>query len=428
MTIVNGRRKKMKKRTNKTIRLMLCIGICGIFLAMAFPTAIAEPNLGWNFWSKAPNMYNTNPGNIGIGTTTPTAKLDIYGNIAIKGHVIIDASGHWVGPTITGLQGPPGPQGIQGLKGDKGDTGAQGLKGDTGAAGSQGLPPAHEWLLTQLRFMKPDGTWGAYVDLKGEKGDKGDTGEQGLQGEQGQPGPKGDKGDSGTVGNYLTLPPIPTPNTPTEGFIIYCDLADGKLKALDKSGVITILATSQTDADGDGYYAEINDCNDNNGAIHPGATEVCDGVDNDCDGLIDEGLTATFYQDTDGDGYGNPSVSIQACSAPAGYVSNHNDCSDNDASINPGATEVCDGKDNDCDGMVDEMGAQGCTIYYFDVDSDGYGQSNNYECLCGPDARGYFATQGGDCNDNNGAIHPGATEVCDGVDNDCDGLIDEGCP
>ena len=345
---------------NKIVWLVMSIGICGMFLVMVFPTAIAEPNIGWNFWSKYPNMYNTNPGNVGIGTKIPAAKLDVYGNIAIKGSVIVDESGHWVGPTITGLQGPPGPQGIQGPKGDKGDTGAQGpqgeqgLKGDTGAAGSQGLPPAHEWLLTQLRFMKPDGIWGAYVDLKGEKGDKGDTGEQGLQGEQGQPGPKGDKGDSGTVGNYLTLPPITTPNTPTEGFIIYCDLADGKLKALDKSGVITILAISQTDADGDGYYAAINDCNDNNAAIHPGATEVCDGVDNDCDGNIDEGVKTTFYQDADSDGYGNPYVTTQACSAPTGYVSNSNDCNDGNANIHPGATEICNGIDDNCNGQADE--------------------------------------------------------------------------
>ena len=86
------------------------------------------------------------------------------------------------------------------------------------------------------------------------------------------------------------------------------------------------------------------------------STEVCDGLDNDCDGSTDEGVKSTFYRDADGDGYGDASLTTQACSAPTGYVSDPNDCNDNNVNINPGATEVCDGIDNDCDGSVDEGG------------------------------------------------------------------------
>ena len=104
-----------------------------------------------------------------------------------------------------------------------------------------------------------------------------------------------------------------------------------------------------------GFVADDTDCNDNNASVHPGATEVCDGLDNNCNGVTDEGVTSTFYQDNDGDGYGNPSATTQACAAPAGYVANNMDCNDSNAAINPGATENCgDGIDNNCNGMTDE--------------------------------------------------------------------------
>ena len=167
-----------------------------------------------------------------------------------------------------------------------------------------------------------------------------------------------------------------------------------------------------------GYVSNNTDCNDNNASINPSATEVCDGLDNNCNGLTDEGVTSTFYVDNDNDGYGGTS-STQACSAPSGYVSNNLDCNDNNASINPGATEICDGQDNNCNGQTDENGT---TTFYFDNDNDGYGGTSSIQ-TCSPPS-GYVSNNS-DCNDNNANINPGATEICDGIDNDCDGLIDE---
>jgi hypothetical protein len=113
------------------------------------------------------------------------------------------------------------------------------------------------------------------------------------------------------------------------------------------------------DADGDGYTAggacvgSQNDCNDNNPSINPAAIEVCDGIDNNCNGQTDEGVQTTFY--ADGDGYGNAAISQQACSAPGGYVLDNTDCNDGEASAYPGAEEVCgDEIDNDCDAVADE--------------------------------------------------------------------------
>jgi len=122
----------------------------------------------------------------------------------------------------------------------------------------------------------------------------------------------------------------------------------------------------------------------------PGNTEICDGKDNDCDGQIDEGLTF----DVDGDGY----TSIGSCEG------SHDDCNDNNSSIHPNAAEICDGIDQNCDGQIDE----GLT---FDVDGDGYTSSSS--CTGSRD----------DCDDLDGSVHPGAVEItADGIDQNCDGL------
>lgn len=171
-----------------------------------------------------------------------------------------------------------------------------------------------------------------------------------------------------------------------------------------------------------GYVTNSTDCDDANAGVKPGAVEICDGVDNNCDGDIDEGLVKTvYYHDADSDGYGSVADSIQACSVPAGYVTNSTDCNDANAAIRPGATEVCDSVDNNCNGVTDE-GVK--NTYYRDADADTYGALavTTQACI----APAGYVTNSTDCNDANAAIKPGATEVCDGVDNDCDTSIDEG--
>lgn len=136
---------------------------------------------------------------------------------------------------------------------------------------------------------------------------------------------------------------------------------------------------------------------------------------------------SVWYQDSDGDGFGNGLVSTQACSQPSGYVANNLDCNDNASTIYLGATEICgNGIDDDCDEQVDE----GCVVYtwYQDSDGDGFGNPGVSTTTSTPNAPSGYVAQAGDCNDNNNAINPNATEICNGFDDDCDGLTDEGLP
>jgi hypothetical protein len=197
------------------------------------------------------------------------------------------------------------------------------------------------------------------------------------------------------------------------------------------------------DYDGDGYTACVGDCNDWNSYVSPGAAEVCDWIDNNCNGQVDE--SCGFCPDADGDGF-------TVCNG---------DCNDSNYAVSPIMWDICgDGMDNDCSGLVDEDCGGVCP----DADSDGWGVcmgdcddspatgaarypgaaeicdglDNNCDGVidntCGfggyngadPDGDGWTTCQG-DCDDWNPAVNPGAAEICDWFDNDCDGAVDEGC-
>ncbi len=174
-----------------------------------------------------------------------------------------------------------------------------------------------------------------------------------------------------------------------------------------------------------GYSADATDCNDAAANAFPGALESCDGVDNSCDGQIDENAvdSRTWYVDADGDGAGDPATALSDCNNPAGYVDNGADCNDQDRSAFPGAPENCDGVDNDCDGNADEAPAIDATPWYVDTDGDGYGDPATQLYACTAPAS--YVSNFTDCNDGESASFPGGTEVCDLLDNDCDGATDE---
>jgi hypothetical protein len=172
-----------------------------------------------------------------------------------------------------------------------------------------------------------------------------------------------------------------------------------------------------------GYVDNADDCDDLEPLTYPSAAEVCDEADNDCDGTVDEGVGFTWYADTDGDGYGDASSSSTECFMPPGFSANGDDCDDSDPATNPGAYEVCDTLDNNCDGSVDENTALDVDTWYVDSDGDGYGDSSSTVSAC--DMPSGHSAMGGDCDDSDASSWPGADEICDSADNDCDGSIDE---
>lgn len=156
-----------------------------------------------------------------------------------------------------------------------------------------------------------------------------------------------------------------------------------------------------TDQDGDGANA-LDDCDDSAATVHPGADEICNGIDEDCDLEVDEEAldVTTWYADADGDGHGDGAVTATGCSPPDEHVASADDCDDADPSAYPGAEEVWyDGADEDCAGDDD-----------FDADGDGHAGDQH---------------GGDDCQDGDDAVYAGAEEGWFdlGIDNDCDGAV-----
>jgi hypothetical protein len=181
----------------------------------------------------------------------------------------------------------------------------------------------------------------------------------------------------------------------------------------DNSGslAVNIYKCEPIDADGDGYTVAAGDCDDNNADVHPGATETCNNLDDNCDGNIDESLTRST---SCGLGACSSNVGIETCTAGT--------WGDNTCDPFAGATtETCNNVDDDCDGTVDN-GVQ--NTFYQDLDSDTYGNVLVTQLACIAPT-GYVA-DATDCNDANAAVHPGATDaICDGIDDDCSGVADE---
>ena len=206
--------------------------------------------------------------------------------------------------------------------------------------------------------------------------------------------------------------------------MVACDGGIGGDPSKEDSGL-------EDDLDGDGYVGA-DDCDDSNADVHIDATEICDGIDNDCDARIDgndDSLSGgtMYYPDVDGDGFGDDEAGVLSCEAVSGYVDMGGDCDDNKELVNPDGTESCStGDDDDCDGDINDDGADNCLTFYADGDADGFAADGAASaCLCfGTDD--FPAQETGDCEDADDTINPGAEEVCsDLIDQDCDGEWDE---
>ena len=200
-----------------------------------------------------------------------------------------------------------------------------------------------------------------------------------------------------------------------------CNLATFGAIDRDGDGYFDARCCNPTE-DGTGQTCGL-DCDDVRPNVNPAATEACDRVDNDCDGDIDEEVRVAGFVDADRDGYGDFSMPMDSCPGLAGFVpaGGDEDCDDADRTRNPGQVEICDSVDNDCDDTVDE--SPQVVDWFRDVDGDGFGSAaSGVVRSCTPVAgHSLFGT---DCNDAVAGVNPAAAEVCNGIDDDCVGGAD----
>ena len=270
-----------------------------------------------------------------------------------------------------------------------------------------------------------------------------------------------------------------------------CNVLDDNCNALIDEGVIysdyfidfdvdgfgnPLISVSTCDGAPAGYVEDNTDCNDLNAFMNPATPEICNGLDDNCNLIIDEGLTATtYYLDADEDGYGNVLIPFITCSgfAPAGFVEDSTDCDDLNNLINPTATELCNTFDDNCNLLIDEGFAS--YTYYLDVDADGFGNDlfsintcnevpppgyviDNTDCddfnnlihvpvvyfadmdgdlygdvlnillICAGSAPFGYVSDSTDCDDSNIFINPVSNELCNAIDDNCNLAVDEGLP
>jgi len=225
------------------------------------------------------------------------------------------------------------------------------------------------------------------------------------------------------------------------------DDCDGEVDE-EASDALTWYADTDGDGHGDagssttaceaveGWVESDDDCDDDDDDVSPSATEICNDIDDDCDGFVDDDddsldldSAGTWYRDADTDGYGDPDNATLACIPPDGYTDDDSDCDDADEAINPEGGEVCNGADDDCDGLTDDeddsLDIATASSWYMDADGDGWADARTSTWACEA-PEGWLASEyAADCDDADDTIHPDATEVCDEIDNDCDGATDD---
>ena len=207
----------------------------------------------------------------------------------------------------------------------------------------------------------------------------------------------------------------------------------------------TVLLNWYIDSDGDGYgeaseevfaceqpsgyVADATDCDDSSSLANPGLSEVCDGLDNDCNNAIDDNAAdaPAWYFDSDEDGYGSDVDVLYSCDQPSAYVADGGDCDDERFNISPASVEYCNVFDDNCNGLIDED-AVDMSAWYPDLDGDGYGDTNGMVLAC--DQPASFVSNGIDCDDTDAAewtVVEGFSYTCGA--SDADEVLDEtkGC-
>jgi len=192
----------------------------------------------------------------------------------------------------------------------------------------------------------------------------------------------------------------------------------------DSDGFGDAEQTTEACVPAEGWVEDDQDCDDSDDSVYPDAEEICDYLDNDCDGETDEDGLTVYYMDGDADGYGDVAdEGEETCGVPEGKVADNTDCDDGRWDTNPGADEYCNDIDDDCDGEIDPDTSVDAPTWYIDADSDSYGSVDYTAVQC--DAPEGYVADDTDCDDLDDEVNPGQDELCNGIDDDCDGDIDE---